>query len=66
MPHAPLGILDIPRVAGNDVNMDMVDTLPGRWPHVYADIVAVRLELLVDALLLIPNQVHAGGDLFKR
>ena len=42
MPHVPLGIFDIPLVAGNDVNME--DTLPGRLPHIYADIVAVGLN----------------------
>ena len=44
MPHIPLWIFDITLVAGNDVNMDMEDTLPGRLPHVYADIVAVELN----------------------
>jgi len=66
MPYASLGILDIPRVAGNDVNMDMVDTLSGRWPHVYTDIVAVRLVLLIDELFLLAYQFHAGGNLFWR
>ncbi len=44
MPHVPLGIFDITLVAGNDVNMGMEDALPGRLPHVYADIVAVGLN----------------------
>ena len=47
MPHVPLGIFDITLVAGNDVNMDMEDTLLGRRPHVYADIVIAGVELRV-------------------
>ena len=64
MPHAPLGVFDIPLVAGNDVNMDVVDALSGRGPHVYADIVAIGLEFLVDALLFLTDQLHADGNLF--
>ncbi len=37
MPHVPLGFFAITLVAGNEVNMDMEDTLPGRRPHVCAD-----------------------------
>lgn len=64
MPHAPLGVLDITLVAGNDVNMDMVDALSGRRPNIYTDIVGIRLELRIDELLLFLDQLHAGGDLF--
>ncbi len=66
MPHAPLGVFDITRVAGNDVNMDMQNTLTGRRPHVYADIVAVRIELIVQQPALLGYQLHAGLDLFGR
>lgn len=48
MPHPPLGILNITLVAGNNVDMDMKDTLPGRRPHVYADIVAIRVKFLIN------------------
>lgn len=53
MSHAPLGVLNVPLVAGNDVNMDMHDALSGRWPYVDANIVAVGAELLVDELFLL-------------
>ena len=66
MPHAALGILDITLVAGYDVNMDMEYTLPGRRPHVNADIVAVGLELLVQQFSFLGNQLHAGVDLLRR
>ena len=66
MPHAPLGILDIPRVAGNDVNMDVVDTLPGRRPDIHPDVVAVGAELFIEELFFLINQVHASCHLFGR
>ncbi len=66
MSHAALGVLDIALVAGNEVNMDMHDALPGRRPHVDADIVAIRLELCVQQAALLGDQVHAGLDLFGR
>ncbi len=53
MPHAPLRIIDITLVAGNDVNMDMEDTLPGRRPNINADVVAVGFELLVQQPVLL-------------
>ena len=64
MPHASLGILDITLVAGNDVNMDMKNTLPGRGPNINANVVAVRLELRVQQPALLGDQRHAGLDLF--
>ena len=64
MPHAPLGIFDITLVAGNDVNMDMEDTLPGRRPNINADVVAVGFKLFVQQLSLLVYQCHAGVDLF--
>lgn len=66
MPHASLGIIHIALVAGNDVNMDMEDTLPGRRPNINADVVAVGLELLVQQLALLGDKSHAGVDLFGR
>ena len=66
MPHASLGILDITLVTGNDVNMHMENTLPGRGPNIYANIVAVRLELRVQQAALLGDQCHAGLDLFGR
>ena len=66
MPNAPLGIIDITLVAGNDVNMDMQDTLPGRRPNINADVVAVGFELLVQQAALLGYKRHAGADLFGR
>lgn len=66
MAHPPLGILDITLVARNDVNMDMEYTLPGRRSYVNADIVTIRLELLVQSHALLGDQPHAGIDLFWR
>ena len=66
MPHAPLGILDISLVAGNDVNMDMEDALPGRGPNIHTDVVAVGLELRVQQAALLGDKPHAGVDLFGR
>ena len=64
MPYAPLGVLDITLVTGNDVNMNMEDTLPSRRPNIYADVVAVRLELLVQQLAFLNYKRHASVDLF--
>ena len=64
MAHAPLGILDITLIARNDVNMDMEYTLTGRRSYVNADIVAIRLEFLVQSHALLGDQPHAGIDLF--
>ena len=66
MPHAPLGIINITLVAGNDVNMDMQDTLPGRRPNIHADVVAIGFELLVQQSALLIDEFHAGVDLFGR
>jgi hypothetical protein len=66
MPHIPLWIFDITLVAGNDVNMDMEDTLLGRRPHVYADIVTAGVELRVQQAALLGDQLHAGPDLFRQ
>jgi len=66
MAHAPLGILNVPFVAGDEVNMDMKYTLPGRRSDVNADIVTIRLEFLVQSHALLGDQPHAGIDLFGR
>ena len=66
MPHAPLGVLDIPLVTGNDVDMDVENTLPGGQPHVNPDIVAIRVKFPVDAPFLLINQVYAGRHLVLR
>jgi hypothetical protein len=65
MPHPPLGILNVPLVAGDDMNMNVEDTLPGRRPHIDADIVAIRIKLLVDACLFLANEDHAGSHFFR-
>lgn len=66
MPYAPLGILNVPFVAGEDVNMDMKDALPGRRSDIDADIVAIRIKFLVNAFFFLFNEVHAGYNLFLR
>ena len=66
MPHSPLGILNVAFVAGDDVNMDMEDALSGRRSDIDADIVAIRLEFLVQSHALLGDQPHAGIDLFRR
>lgn len=66
VPYPPLGILNITLVAGNDVNMDMQNTLPCRRPYVHTDIVTIGLELLVQQLTFLGYQRHAGGYLFLR
>ena len=65
MPHPSLGILNVPFVAGDDVNVDMEDTLPGRRSHINADIVAVRIELLVNVFFFLFNEPHAGCHFFR-
>ena len=66
MPHPTLGILNVPFVAWNDVNMDMEYTLSGRRSYVNADIVAIRLEFLVQSHALLGDQFQAGIDLVWR
>lgn len=66
MPHASLGILNIPFVAGNEVKMDMKDTLPGRGSHIDADVVAIRMKLLVDVFFFLVDESHAGSHFFRR
>ena len=46
--------------------MGMKYTLSSRWPHVNADIVTIRLELLVQQFTLFGDRLHAGIDLFGR
>ena len=64
MPHTALGIFNIALIAGNDVNMDMEDTLPSRRTDVSTDVVAVRLKLFIQQLSLLVDQCHASVDLF--
>lgn len=64
MPHTALGIFNITLIAGNDVNMDMEDTLSSRWTYVHTDVVPVGLEFFVQQLSLLVYQRHAGVDLF--
>ena len=66
MPHPSLGILNVPFVAGNDVNMDMEDTLPGRGSHIDADVVAIRIKLLVKVCFFLFDKGHAGSHFFRR
>ena len=46
LPHAPLGPRGITGVAGNQMNVDMEDTLPRRHVHVHAHVVAVGTEIV--------------------
>ena len=66
MSHAPLWILNVPFVAGDDVNMDMEDALPGRRSDIDADIVAVRIEFFVNEFFLLFNEAHTGSHFFRR
>ena len=66
MPHSPLGIFNVPFVAGNEVNMDMENTLPGRRSNINADIVAIRIKLIINKLFFLLNEVHAGSHFFRR
>ncbi|OIR17371.1 hypothetical protein GALL_23980 [mine drainage metagenome] len=66
MTHAALGILDISLITGNDVNMDMEYTLSGRLSYVYADIVTIRLEFLIQSHTFLGDQSHAGIDFLRR
>ena len=66
MPYAPLGIFNVPFVAGDDVNMDMENALPGRWSDIDTDIVAIRIKLLVNAYFFLFYEAHAGSHFFRR
>lgn len=65
MPHPTLGILNVSFITGDDVNMDMEDTLSGRWPHINANIVAIRTKLLINKVFFLLNKVHAGNHFFR-
>ena len=60
MSHSTLGILDVPLITGNDVNMDVENTLSGRWPDVNADIVAIRVNSHPGCASFLIYQVHTG------
>lgn len=66
MPHPSLGILNVPFVAGDDVNVDMVNALPGCLPDVDADVVAIRIELLIEEFFFFFEEGHAGSHFFRR
>ncbi len=66
MPHTPLGIFNVTLVAGDDVNVDMKNALPGRRSDIDADIVAIRFELLVKAHFFLFDEPHAGSNFFRR
>ena len=65
MPHAPLGIFNVPFVAGDDVNMDMQNALPGRRSHIDADVVTIRSKFIVNEFFFLFDEVHAGSDFFR-
>ena len=65
MPHPTLGVLNIPLVAGNDMNVDMEDTLSSRWPYVNANIITIGIKLLINDFFLIINKAHASGYFFR-
>ena len=65
MPHAPLGIFNVPFVTGDNVNMDMQDTLSGRGTDVDADIVAIRIEFLVNTFLFLFDEPHANRNFVR-
>jgi hypothetical protein len=59
MPHSPLGVLNISLVTGDDVNMDMQDTLASCRSYINPDIITIRIKLLI-------NKVHTGCDFILR
>lgn len=66
MPYSSLGILNVPFVAGDDVDMHMEDALSGRRSHVDADVVTVRMERFIQQFLFLLDESHAGRDFFRR
>jgi hypothetical protein len=66
MPHAPLGIFNVPFVAGDEVNMDMENALPSRGSDIDSDVVAIRMKYLVKAFLFLFNEAHTGRHFFRR
>lgn len=40
--------------------------MPGRWPDVDADVVAIRFEFLVDEFFFLFDEAHAGSHFFRR
>ena len=55
----------VSREAGDDVDMDMENALPGRRSDIDADVVAVRIEFHVDEFLFLLDEAHAGGHFFR-
>lgn len=66
MPHAPLWVLNVSFVAGDDVDMDMENALPRRLSDIDADIVAIRIEFLVNEFFFLFNEIHTGSHFFRR
>ena len=64
--YTALGVLNIPLVAGNDVDMDVEYALSGRWSNINADIVAIRAELFIKEIFFLDNQIHTGSHFFRR
>ena len=48
--HSPLWGWDIANIAGNQVDMNVKDTLPRRLTDIDADVVTIRMETLSDHL----------------
>lgn len=66
MPHTPLRILNVSCVAGDEVDMDMEDALPGRRSDIDANVVAVRFEFGIDEAFFLLEEVHAGSHFIRR
>ena len=65
MAHAALRIRRIARIARNQVNVDMEDTLPCGRTHVHADVVAIWIELSIQNQPLGRDQLHTSCHLFR-
>lgn len=59
-PHPTLRILHIALVAGDNMHVDMKNRLSCCFVHIYADIISVRMETLINALFYIQkHNVHS-------
>jgi hypothetical protein len=65
MSHAPLGVFNVPFVAGDEVNMDMENALPGCGSDIDADVVAIWIKFLVDEFFFRFDEIHAGSHFFR-
>ena len=66
MSDAPLRIFNIPLVAGNDMNMRVVDALASCLTHIHPNVVTIRLKLFLQPFSLLPDQVHASRHFLWR